>query len=263
MTAGGAAAAPVVVVFAGVDGGGGAGVLADCRAVAAVGGLPLAVTTAVTAQNLDGVAAVWHLSAARVRAQFACFAEAAREAAAVKVGVVGPAAAVAVAECARRCGGAPVVWDPVLAPSAGVAFAAGGGEAALWRCLPRVAAVATPNRGELLRFAREKRVAAAVARWFEAGCAAVLVTDVDGGGGWVRHVLWTAAAPRTPLWEARCERLPARYHGTGCLFSATLAARLARGDAVAAAAEAAHAVVWAAMRAAVAVPALGGQRLLR
>ncbi|MCH9758853.1 MAG: hydroxymethylpyrimidine/phosphomethylpyrimidine kinase, partial [Proteobacteria bacterium] len=78
----------------------------------------------------------------------------------------------------------------------------------------------------------------------------------------IRHVLLTAEAQKTPIWEISIRRQSGVYHGSGCLFSATLAAHLARGESSATAAAAAQKTVQQAIRQAVAVPSLGRQKLL-
>ena len=249
---------PLVAIFAAMDGSGGAGLLADCRAITAGGCLPLAVATAITAQNLDGVAACWTLPPLQIQQQFTAYPAASL--AAVKIGVVGRAAT-AIAGCLRGSE-QPIVWDPVLAPSTGAAFITPVALAGVCRQLLPLATVVTPNRAELLQLAGEKRTAAAIRRLFAAGGRQLLITDIDGHGKNVRHVLLTAAAAKTPLWETTTPRRADTYHGSGCLFSATLAAQLAQGENMPAAAVAAHNTVCQAMEHALAIPALGRQKFL-
>ncbi len=249
-------APPVVLIFSAFDGTGGAGLLADCRAAAAAGGLPLAVAAALTAQNLDGVSARWNVPPARVLAQFAALRA---KPLAVKIGVIGnPAAVVACLESLD--GNIPAVWDPVLTPTGGAPFA----DAAQIRLLkkhilPR-AFIVTPNRAELSALSGSGEVAEGARRLREAGARFVLATDV-GGGAEVRHELYAAGA--NPVWRARCRRRRGAFHGSGCFFSSVLAARLAAGDSPPKAAARAHRMTLAAIDRALSIPALGRQRLLR
>lgn len=246
---------PIVQVYAAIDGGGGAGLLADCRTLTAAGCLPLAVTTAVTAQNLNGVSACWNLSPSRVRAQAAALTAAPK---AIKIGVVGAAAA-AVAACVKQHPTVPVVWDPVLAPTAGAAFVPPQQFRTLRRTLLPCTRVVTPNRAELMHLSGKKTVASAVAALLRGGARYVLATDINGGGRTVKNVLFDG---ETPLWEATCRRRRGDYHGSGCLLSSMLAARLALGDDIVAAAAAAQKAVEQAMERAVSLPALGQQKML-
>lgn len=253
---------PIVQVFAAIDGGGGAGVLADCRTLTAAGCLPLAVTTAVTAQNLHGVAACWNIPPARVKTQAAMFAKA--TVAAVKIGVVGSVGnAAVISACVKQQPQAPVVWDPVLAPTVGSTFAptTQSGLRALRRALLPCTHVITPNRRELLQLSGEQTVDAAVDALLRGGAKHVLVTDINGGGRTVRNVLFDSTS-NAPLWEAQCRRRSGDYHGSGCLFSSALAARLAFGDDVIAAATAAQQTVGKALALALSIPSLGQQKML-
>lgn len=219
-----------VLLFAGFDGTGGAGLLADYRAVTAAGALPLAVATAITAQNLDGVLATHFLPPAQVHQQAAAFfAAAPRRAAsskrerlnigAIKVGVVGggqtarviakitdgingeygtqstpPCSTAAAGEdTAAADTSPPLVWDPVFAPSSGAAFSSPSQVRALRHALLPRAAVITPNRAELLALAQEKTVSAALKTLFSAGARRILVTDIDGRGRHVTSALFLRA----------------------------------------------------------------------
>ena len=104
-----------VAVFAATDGSGGAGLLADCRAIAKAGCRPLAVATGVSAQNLDAFFGLWQVPPSVVIAQFAALS--CMPVAAVKIGMLAGNAA-AVGKCLRQIAPAPVVWDPVIAATA-------------------------------------------------------------------------------------------------------------------------------------------------
>lgn len=53
---------PIVLTIAGSDSGGGAGIQADIKAISATGSYACSVITAITAQNTQGVSAVFPLS---------------------------------------------------------------------------------------------------------------------------------------------------------------------------------------------------------
>lgn len=245
---------PIVLIFSALDGTGGAGVIADCRAIVAAGALPLAIATGITAQNLDGVVQFWPLPSLQVRAQFAALQNA--QIAACKIGVVGKSAA---AIAAMLPSGVPVVWDPVLSPTGGVPFAdAAQKRQMLKHLLPR-ADIITPNHREITALSGCDSVADGARKLLDSGAKMVLATDIRAGTR-VCHELITTAA--RPLWRAQCRRRRGDYHGSGCLFSATLAARLAHGDLPPAAADFAHRATLAAIDSALLLPSLGAQRLL-
>ena len=248
---------PIVLIFAATDGTGGAGVLADCRTAAVAGTQPLAIITGITAQNLDGVVNFWRTPAAQVRAQFAALYKA--PIAAVKIGVVGDAAAT-IAACLQQLGDIPIVWDPILSPTDGAPFVQQRHINNICRHLLPRATIITPNRQELAILSASDDVAEGAHILTAAGADMVLVTDV-GGGAHVRHELYAANHCR-PLWRGRCWRRRGDYHGSGCLLATVLAARLAAGDLPIAAAAAAHKAVLLAMSRARTIPELGRQKLI-
>jgi hydroxymethylpyrimidine/phosphomethylpyrimidine kinase len=248
---------PCVLVLAGLDPSGGAGLLADAEAIRAAGARPLCVATALTLQtsahalSFQPVDPGFVLDCAR-----ALLAE--ERVRAVKLGMLGTA------EMARAAAGLvaearlPVVIDPVLAASSGAplfrgtAAEARAAYAALWP-----GAVITPNASEAQVLldraqpidgptAQEEAARAFVA----AGARAALV---KGG-----HVL-TADESVDVLAEQggmvahlRGPRLPGGARGTGCRLASALAARLAIGLPLEAAAREAKDHVLGYLRAALA-----------
>jgi len=80
-----------VLVIAGSDSGGGAGIQADIKTVAMLGGHPMTAITAITAQNTLGVQAVHPVPTDTVMAQIAsCADDLGIDA--VKIGMIGSAA---------------------------------------------------------------------------------------------------------------------------------------------------------------------------
>ena len=252
---------PLVALFAAADPTCGAGIFADIRAVAAQSCAPVAVVCGVAPQNLSSVAAARTLSDENIRDQFAAVRRA--RFAAIKIGALfSPDAVRAVAKCLDDAPGVPVVWDPVLAPSRGARFAdPATREAAKKLLLPR-AAVVTPNQREAVALTNIRRIAGptlVARRLIALGAKNILVTDSEHR--LVRCILYCGKTT-APAWQAECKRIAGEYHGTGCFFAATLAARIARGDSLPAAARRAHAETLAAIGRAVSIPALGRQKLI-
>jgi hydroxymethylpyrimidine/phosphomethylpyrimidine kinase len=220
---------PRVLTIAGSDSGGGAGIQADARAIAASGGFPLCAVVALTAQNTRGVAAVHDVPAAFVTAQIAVVRDDIGIDG-VKTGMLGTAATVAaVADALDDLDPAdeiPIVIDPVLRAEAGSPLMEPGGERAVRELLLRRATVITPNLFEaqaLSGLATDDAAVLARTLHERHGCAA-LVTG--GHGPSADDVLCDVhGVQRLPG-----VRLAARTtHGAGCTHSATLAALLARG----------------------------------
>ncbi|HLL23453.1 MAG TPA: bifunctional hydroxymethylpyrimidine kinase/phosphomethylpyrimidine kinase, partial [Kofleriaceae bacterium] len=175
-----AAAQPHVLVCSGLDPSGGAGFLADARVVSSLGARPVGVVTALTVQNTLGVQQVQACDAELVGAQLACLLGDV-EVHAVKLGILGSP------QVARELGygldltAAPVVWDPVAAPSRGRVVFDAGEFAEILKVLTPHLALITPNIIELGLFAggeitdRESAIAAARAVIARVGDVHVLV----------------------------------------------------------------------------------------
>ena len=221
----------IVLTVAGSDSGGGAGIQADLKTFAALGAYGASVITAVTAQNTLRISAVHEVPAAVVAAQLDAVLED-LSVAAVKVGML---ASVQVAEVvAARAERLPnLVVDPVLAATTGHRL----GLVEAIDPLLAYARIVAPNRAEasaLLGWpVRTTEEMAEAARQLGArGPRAVVVTGGDTADP--VDVLWTGAQIRL----VRGPRVDTRNdHGTGCTYSAAIAARLAAGDEIVAAVE--------------------------
>lgn len=217
-----------VLVFAGLDPGGGAGLAADILAIAAQGAHPLPVATALTAQDNNRVHAASPVDADWIARQAAPLL-AAFEIGAVKLGIPGNAAnAAAIAAVIRtlraRRPTLPVVLDPVLASGHGDALGQGNAVGAL-RELLALATIVLPNLPE-----REALGAH--------GGRQMLVTGGHAAGDTVVN-RWLVDGVEARAWH--WPRLPHGYHGSGCTLAAALAARLALGERMEAALDAAQA----------------------
>jgi hydroxymethylpyrimidine/phosphomethylpyrimidine kinase len=245
-------ARPRLLTIAGSDSGGGAGLQADLKVFAAHGAYGMSAVTAVTVQNTLGVTAIHPIPPEIVAAQIdAVLYDLGADA--IKIGMLGSAEVVrAVAarlrfHLGRESGGGrplPVVLDPVLLAKGGAALLADEAVAPLVEDLLPLATVVTPNLPELARLTglpvateEERRWAAeTLARRGPAVLAKgghapegegedlvdLLFTGEKAGGTWHRFVHPRLAVRST--------------HGTGCTLAAALAARLAAGEPLAAAA---------------------------
>src|SRR5690242_15197274 len=116
-----------ILIVAGSDSVGGAGIQADIKTVAMLGGHPMTSITAVTAQNTAGVSAVHPVPTEIILAQIeAVISDIGVDA--VKIGMIG--GAFAAEQVAKRLEklkaeqpGIPIVFDPVMVASSGAALA--------------------------------------------------------------------------------------------------------------------------------------------
>jgi hydroxymethylpyrimidine/phosphomethylpyrimidine kinase len=138
------------------------------------------------------------------------------------------------------------IWDPILAPSAGVGLHDGGDLRRMAAdLLPMGGWVVSPNRGEAAAFAglppeaiRNAPIQSLATPWLEAGASAVWLKGGHAPGDQVQDV-WITPEGIWPLETA--PRLPGERRGTGCLLSASwLGLRLRGRDDRSAALEAAR-----------------------
>lgn len=222
---------PVALTIAGSDSGGGAGIQADLKTFASLGVFGTTAITCLTAQNPDGVDRVDAVQPAMVARQIRTVC-AGFPVAASKTGMLYSAPIIrAVAREVERCGLRKLVVDPVMIATSGARLLREDAVAALCRDLLPLAMVITPNlfEAEWLLGAKiespadMKSAAEALTRIF--GCASV----VKGGhcqGDKVHDMLFDGRR-MTVLTSSRLK--VRETHGTGCTFSAALAARLAAG----------------------------------
>lgn len=218
---------PVVLTIAGSDSGGGAGIQADLKTFGAIGCYGASVITAVTSQNTQEVRDVFPLPATVVGLQLACVLED-LPVAAVKIGMLATGDIAATVAAKARGGELPnLVLDPVLTATTGRRL---GVASAVERLLP-YATVVTPNVEEasaLLGWevSTPTDMAGAAAQLASNGAQCVVVTGGNLGGEEAIDAMWTPSGVRM----LRAPRLKTRNtHGTGCTFSAAIAARLAHG----------------------------------
>ncbi len=223
---------PNVLSIAGSDPSGGAGVQADLKTFAALGCHGMAVLSALTAQNTQGVFAVHTPPADFVGAQIdAIFADI--DVAAVKIGMLANAEIVAVvAERLRAHKPRFVVLDPVLASTSGDSLGAEGVIGAMVSEMFPLADLVTPNAPEaaqLVGGVEPQDMASLEAlgvRLRARGAHGVLLKGGHLEGAQAIDV-WLADGVRR---EFAAPRVATRNtHGTGCTLSAAIAAHVAQG----------------------------------
>lgn len=139
---------PNVLTIAGVDPSGGAGVLADVKAMSALGAYACAVVAALTAQNTRVVTGIHTPPVDFVRLQIDTLFEDVRIAA-VKVGMLGTAAVTrTVADAMAKWQPPYLVLDPVMVSKSGDPLLLADAAAMLREALLPLATVVTPNLPE-------------------------------------------------------------------------------------------------------------------
>jgi hydroxymethylpyrimidine/phosphomethylpyrimidine kinase len=223
---------PVALTIAGSDSGGGAGIQADLKTFAVMGVHGASAITALTAQNTLGVAEILEVPAAFVGAQIeAVMADIG--AAAAKTGMLSSAAIIeVVASAIARHNVRNLVVDPVMVAKGGARLLRDDAVDSLRRLLLPLAAVVTPNLpeaevllGRPVRTLDERRQAAR--DLVALGARAAVVK----GGHSDEPLAIDHYFDGTELVELQSPRMATtNTHGSGCVFSAAIAAELAKGS---------------------------------
>jgi len=220
---------PRALTIAGSDSGAGAGIQADLKTFAALRVYGLSALTAITAQNTQGVHAVQDLPPELIRAQIDAVLEDIG-ADVAKTGMLSsPAIIEEVARCVSRWN-LRLVVDPVMMAKSGDPLLQPEAVTTLSTALLPLAEVITPNlyeaevlTGQRIETLDDMRAAAQVI--YALGPRHVVV---KGGHRVADPVDVYFDGER--FVELRGERILTRHtHGTGCTFSAAIAAFIARG----------------------------------
>ncbi len=227
---------PIVWSVAGSDSGAGAGLQADLRAFEAMDVHGCTVVAAITAQNSVGVQLIAPVDAAVFEAQLAALADD-MPPAAIKVGMMGSVENLRVLvrwidRLRLQNPSLAVVVDPVLGATTGASFAqADLIQAYRDELLPR-SDVITPNRAEAALLLKQVPLidAAAIEQAAQSlqalGCKTVIITGGDAQG---LNSEDYCQSPQAQGW-LRLPRVNTPHnHGTGCVFSSSVAAAMARG----------------------------------
>jgi hydroxymethylpyrimidine/phosphomethylpyrimidine kinase len=225
------------LTIAGSDPCGGAGLQADLRVFNSLGLHGLSVVSSLTAQNTVGVDATLKIDASFIEAQLECLLRDIRPDA-LKTGMVYSGGAVAAIACAVKTFKlANLVIDPVTISSSGMPLLEEGALQILKEELMPLARVITPNISEAAALSgtevndeRDMEKAAVLLK--QAGPEVVVIT-----GGHLENETLDLVYDGHSFHRFRAGKEKGEYHGTGCAFSAALAAHLAMGASPVTAAE--------------------------
>lgn len=216
---------PYVLTIAGFDPSAGAGVLADVKALEANGVYGLAACTALTVQNDVAFERVSWVGLTDIQDQISTLLSR-FSVGFIKIGLIEslPVLLELMQWLKAHNPTVQLIWDPVLKATAGYEFHQRP-DAGLLQAICRELALLTPNRPEALRLlpaASPEAAAEALAAW-----CPVLLKGGHADGDFATDVLltpdtrYTLASPRLPHGEK---------HGSGCVLSAAILARLALGN---------------------------------
>jgi hydroxymethylpyrimidine/phosphomethylpyrimidine kinase len=221
---------PVALTIAGSDSGGGAGIQADLKTFAVLGVHGTSAITAITVQNTVGVTDVLELPTRLIQEQISAVVEDMGLQAAKTGMLSSPEIIDAVASSITQHRLRNLVVDPVMVAKGGAKLLRDDAVDALRKRLLPLAAVVTPNLpeaevllGRRISSLQERRQAARDLVALGASAAVVKGGHAEKD---VIDVYWDGSR----MVELSAERVPtANTHGSGCVFSAAIAAGLAKG----------------------------------
>jgi hydroxymethylpyrimidine/phosphomethylpyrimidine kinase len=220
---------PVAITIAGSDSGGGAGIQADLKTFAALGVHGTTAITSVTAQNTYSVMAVEDLKPEIIREQIRAVAEDFGIDAG-KTGMLHTREIIKAVASEVSKYNFPLVVDPVMVAKSGAPLLKPEAMNALKRHLLPLAKVLTPNKFEAeklsnIEIQNLKKAEIAAKKISEMGPKAVVIKGGHLEGAEVTDILYYEGKIK----KFTSQRVDTKTtHGTGCSFSAAIAAELAK-----------------------------------
>lgn len=226
---------PTVLTIAGSDSGGGAGIQADLKTIAALGAYGTSAITALTAQNTQGVRGIHPVPADFLKSQLEAIFED-FQVDAVKIGMINTIeAAQVISEVLDRFKPTVVVFDPVMVSTSGAKLIQDETIDVLWKELFPRATLITPNLDEARILVQSKitntdEMILAAKEMLQRGCQGVLLK----GGHLIAPKLFDVLLQK----DGQPQVFESNYiksenvHGTGCTLSSAIATYAALGNAV-------------------------------
>jgi hydroxymethylpyrimidine kinase / phosphomethylpyrimidine kinase / thiamine-phosphate diphosphorylase len=251
---------PTILTIAGSDSGGGAGIQADLKTFAMLGGYGASVITALTAQNTMTVTGIHPVPADFIVQQYLAVTSDMNVRAA-KTGMLFSAEIIKALSQVLAQRSFPLVVDPVCVSQSGTRLLEESAAAAMVRNIFPLADLLTPNIPEAelfadMRIKSAQDICEAAERLLALGPKAVLIKgghmDSPASTDW--YV--TPGQKAIPLMQTRVDTK--NLHGTGCTLSAAITAHLGLGLDMLVSVRRAQHFLNAALRASYSVGAGGG-----
>ena len=225
-----------VLTIAGSDSGGGAGIQADLKTIAAIGCYGMSVITALTAQNTRGVTGIHAVPPAFAAEQMsAVFADIGADA--VKIGMLYSAELIEiVAKQLQAYSANNIVLDPVMVAQSGDKLLQDDAIEAIKKHLMPLADVVTPNIPEAEVLLNRKLQSAedmhgGAKALAEFGSQSILIKGGHLTENDSTDLLYLHGEDRFVMLKG--ERIETRNnHGTGCTLSSAIASYMARGHGI-------------------------------
>ena len=237
---------PRVLCVSGLDPTGGAGIQADIETLIALGCHTLPVVSSLTVQSTINVKSTQPCPPELILDQILTLLECGLKPDCIKIGLVDSLDTLAVlTKVFDLLPDTPVVADPVLKAGGGFDFSNQDLVTAYKSSIVPKCTVLTPNVPELFRLCpTASSDEHALQEIIACGCQHVLLTGTHADTDDVVNRLKSEDHDQQWHWP----RLAGEFHGSGCTLAAAVAAGLAHGLSVAAAAQAAQRFTWNALK---------------
>ena len=219
---------PVVLCFSGADPTGGAGIQADIETVSSHGCVAASIITAATVQDTVDVISFAPMPSEIVIEQARAILED-MPVSAIKIGMVGSAEiAMAIHSILTDYPEIPVIYDPVFSTETDGALSTEDLADTVRTLLLPLTKILTPNIHEVHALAPGSDTPTAAAMGLlESDVEFILLTGTHGKTPDVVHTLFSN---NRELQTFHNDRLPHKYHGSGCTLAASIAAHIALGQ---------------------------------
>lgn len=219
---------PVVLCFSGLDPTGGAGIAADIETMSSHGCIAAPVVTAATVQDTVNVSSFSPMPADLLVEQARAILED-MPVSIIKIGVVGSAEiAMAIRSILTDYPDIPVIYDPVFSTEKDGALSTEDLVDTVRTLLLPLTKVLTPNIFEVHALSPGSDTPTAAAMGLlESDVEYILLTGTHGKTADVIHTLF---CNHREIEAFRNERLPHKYHGSGCTLASSIAAQMALGQ---------------------------------
>ena len=246
---------PLVLCVSGLDPTGGAGIQADIETLNALGCHALPVISSLTVQSPVDVKATHPCAPELIREQILTLFDSGLQPDCIKLGLIdSPRTIEVLAQIFSLFPSIPLVSDPVLKAGGGFEFSSSDLIEAYKQSILPHCTVLTPNVPELYRLCPDAATEEdALEVLIKTGCRHVMLTGTHAGTTDVINRLFNASdLDKRWSWP----RLDGEFHGSGCTLASAVAAGIAQGKSVLAAAETAQQFTWNSLKQAI-KPALG------
>lgn len=219
---------PVVLCFSGLDPSGGAGIQADIESISSHGCIAAPIITAATVQDTQDVISFAPMPADLIIEQARAVLED-MPISVIKIGMVGSTEiAEAINQILTDYPAISVIYDPVFSTEKDGALSTPDLVDCVRDLLLPKTTILTPNIFEAHALAPGSDTPAAAAiGLLETECEYILLTGTHGKTPDVVHSLFSN---HRELKQFHYDRLPHKYHGSGCTLAASIAALLAIGQ---------------------------------